>query len=373
MQVPTYEEIQSMIQDALKSRAGITNFSDSSIAGTLVNVVADLMVDLYTRLAELDSQTSLDTAYGSYLDKIGSMFGVTRLSSKTATTLGTGRSILFTNTGGLDIIVPSGTRIWSSSDFSKAYITVADTLVPKADDYGVPGRVYVDAYAAGTGTYYNVRKGELDSHNVGITGLTVTNVVPITAGQDSESDSNYVFRIKNTLLARSGNNSTTLRLALLEIPGVKDVSIIEYARGAGTVDAVIIPAGDKVTADLLNACQTAAEEAVAAGISVKIKAPVEIPVDFSILLNVNSTADYDSVKSLVISAISTYVDNLPLGDETYEGNLIISEVIRAAMDASSAVIDVSIQNMLINGEESNIVNQTAMPGERFYVQSVEVL
>lgn len=373
LSIPTKEELVAQIQKALRERAGITNFSESSVAGTLANTLATFLSDIYGTLSDMEIQNNLSTAYGPYLDRIGELFGLARLQAKSATTVGSGRSVLFTNPTANVIAVPANTRIWSRSNYSLAFYTTATVTVPAADANGVAGRAYVDVAAAGTGDAFNVAPNTLTIHNAGSQFLQVSNVRAITNGASMESDDNYRYRIKNALLARQGDNETRLRLALLELPGVRDVVIRPLARGTGTVDAIIVPTDRYVSDALIDQAQIVAEEAVALGVSVQVKAPVEHPVDVEIQIAVASGADKNVTKSLVSSQIRSYLDNLPIGDPDGQGDLIVTEIIVQAKTADANVKDVNISKLKIDNKNANIINHRALPGERYYLQSVKVV
>lgn len=373
--VPTREELTSLIEKSLQERAGITNFSESSVAGTLSNVLAALMSDIYTNLADMETRSNLSTAYGPYLDRIGELYGVTRLKSKAATSVGGGPSVLFTNPSAATIVVPAHTRIWSKNNYNVAYYTEADAPIPPADSNGVAGKAYVDVTAAGPGEIYNVAPNTLTVHNVGSQLLQVTNVRSLNNGTDLESDENYRYRIKNAILARQGDNETALRMRLIALPGIRNIEIQPLARGTGTVDVIIVPMDRYVTEELLAAAQAAAQEAVSLGVSVKVKPPVEHPVDIDIQLAVKASADRVTVKSLVSSAVRSLIDNLPMGASTEAGtgDLILSDIIAAAKNASADVRDVNIAKLRVDNRPANLVNQKVLPGERFYLQSIKVV
>lgn len=371
--VPSKDELVNFIQQALKERAGITNFSESSVAGTLANVLAATLSDIYGDLAELEEQTNLSTAYGVYLDKIGDLYGVKRLRNRTATTVGSGASVLFTNPTASIMVVPVHTRVWASGNYNLAFYTETEVSVPAADDNGVAGRQYVDVTAAGTGEAYNIAANTLTNHNVGSLLLQVTNVRAIQNGQDIEGDDNYRYRIQNAILARQGQNETTLRMRLLELPGVRDVDIRPLARGTGTVDAVIVPVDRYVTTQLLEDAQDAAEDAVSLGVSVLVKAPIEHPVDLEIQIAVKASADKTTAKTQVAAAVRSLIDNLPMGNDDGDGDLVMSDVIAYAKNASTDVTEINVSSLKIDNKQANLVSQKALPGEKFYMQSIKVV
>jgi uncharacterized phage protein gp47/JayE len=364
---PTYDELVKIAQDALKERAGITNFSESSVIGTLVNVMAAYTLDMYSVVKLLETQSSLSTATGANLDKIGELFGVTRLSSKEATTIGGGTSVMFTNSSAVqDITVPERTRIWSPRDYNVAFYTTSTIVVPHGS------RAYTDVVAAGVGESFNVGPETLTQHNLSYSELAVTNILPIANGISTETDENYRYRISQALLAKGGSNEAAIRMRLLEVPGVKDAVVQSLVRGTGTVDIVIIPVARRVSQELLDLCQSAVGEVVAFGISAVVKAPAERSVDLTISVRVSATGDASLVRSMVSAAARGYIDNLPIGDSAGGGDLIYNELTSRVMGASVDVVDAIIE-LKVDGKLALNINQKAKPGERFYLQSIRVV
>lgn len=368
--IPTYEELKAIAEEALRTKAGITNFSDSSVMGTFVNVNAAFVADIYNFIAQIEAQSNLSTASGPYLDRLGELFGVKRLPAKEATTVGEGSAVVFINESEVeDISVPAHTRIWSPKDYNIAYFTTHDIVVPNKTN--ASNKAYVDVEAAGTGIEFNVGPETLTQHNIPNSSLRVVNILPISNGMSVEVDDNYRYRISQALLAKSGSNETAIRLRLLEIPGIKDAVLQPLVRGTGTVDAIIIPVARRATKELIDSAQAAINEVVAFGISAKCKPPVDRAVELSINVRVAPAGDQALIKSLVSSAARSYIDNLPIGDQEGRGDLIYNELLSRVMGVHQHVIDVLIK-LKIDGKPALNINHKAKPGERFFVQSIKV-
>jgi uncharacterized phage protein gp47/JayE len=379
LSITTIEAIKAQFQDALEKHAGITDFSESSIMGTIVNVASDILSRLYNEQLQIETRSSLSTAYGTYLDNIASNFGLTRLEAKSATTVGAGYAMVFSNPTPTPIVVPYHTRVWSDANYNIAYYTNTEVTVPIVDGNGVAGKAYVDVAASIPGEQFNVNTNTLTNHNVGSQFLTCTNVRPIQNGVSVESDANLRFRIRNALMARR-NTQMSLYASLVEIPGVRDVIIQPMARGAGTVDVIIVPIERYTTDELLSECQTAAENAVALGVNVRCIKPVELAVDLTVAITVNPTGDKALVKSNVSAAIRGYIDNLTIGSDTSQtedfvpvADIILSSLITVIRSSSSDLIDASITDMRIDGRKVVVGNHSVEPGEKFYLSSIKVI
>jgi len=362
---PTFDELLAYATAAVKEKTGITNFSESSIAGALLKVFVAYIENLYSMLATLDEQGNLSTAAGANLDKIGQLFGVTRLPAKAATTAGAGNAVIFRNVGDEAVTIPIGTRIWSPNAPQVSYTTDYQITVQSG------GESYVDVTAVSPGAYYNVGPQALTAHDLGDTNTTVTNALSISNGTGIESDDNYRYRISNSLLTVQGANETSIRIKLLEIPGVKDVILQPMARGTGTLDVVVLSVDRRVTATLLEQVQTTLDSVVAFGISALAKAPVERPIDLTIKLALSSQLNATLARSQASVAARSYIDNLPVGDATYSGNMIYNELVSRIMDSHPDITNAQIRMSIDNTAALNI-DITADPGVKFYLRGVDV-
>lgn len=372
--IPTRSEIVTQLQEALRDRCNVTDFSESSIANTLIQVVASRLSDLYQRLYLLEYNTNLSTAQGTYLDAIGELYGIKRNQSKAATTLGGGNSVVFTNSSASPLVVGSGTRVWTRDSYQTAYRTLASVTVPAAVG-GVSGRAYADVTSIGSGSSYNVAANSLTNHNNGSSYITVNNVRAITNGTEQESDDNYRFRIKNALSAR-GFTRDALYTNLIALPGVREVVVQNFARGAGTIDVIIVPVDRLLDQTVLDNCQSVAEATVAPGISVRCLRPIERPVDIEVKITTTPTANRTTSTTLAAGAIRLYMDNLSIGtsaEEISNSDIVLSTLVTAIRNSSIDIVDAVITSLKVDGRKSMLSNQKASAGELFYLQSYKVL
>ena len=150
---PSFNELYNRMWSQLSAKTGITNSSESGFASNIVTVCCQEFLSLWNTLETLEAQSNLSTATGEYLDKIGSFFGVSRLRPTLSTTLGSPSNVRFTNNGLVQVVIPSGTRVWSASDSSIAYQTMDDLSVAGGSEG------YVNVIALRPGAVYNVGSG----------------------------------------------------------------------------------------------------------------------------------------------------------------------------------------------------------------------
>ena len=362
---PSFSEILSRAWTTITENTGLSNSSESSVSYAILKAFCQELTNLYTQAEYIETQGQLSSAQGSNLDSIGQFFGVSRRVSTSSSTVGSPYSVKFTNNGATPALISANTRVWPSGDQSIAYFTVSAITVPAGQS------VYVDVTAASPGEFHNVGANQLDSNSSGISTITVTNEIPITTGQDIESDDNYRVRIQNEIYRRESSNLIAVREALLEVPGVRDVSLLNLARGTGTLD-VLIYGYDRVVPDSVIAnCQYVLEQSVAAGISALAKAPVYVQVSVTATLVIKTSADSASVRSLVSSSVRGYCDNIGIEDGSGNGTLIYQELAARVQEASSDIIDSNV-SLTVNNLPALKSNQTLLPGEQWQLISVIV-
>lgn len=363
--VPTLEELTARIWAAISESTGLTDTSESAVGYNIAKACAAEALSRWETLAQVERAHDFSTAYGADLDKLGEMFGVYRQRPSTASTKSSPRDLKFTNNGAGTVTVPEGTRVWDPQNPDISYFTTLATNINAGQ------QAYIPAAAPAQGASYNVGANRLTSHNVVASSVTVTNEIPITSGSDTEDDDTYRSRISNALLRLEGPNLTTVRSVLMEVPGVRNVTLFNLSRGTGTLDALIEGYDREIPDAVLSACQSILDDTVAAGISAKARGPVLKYVDVSVQVVIKSTGSLTSVKSSISEAIRGYVDNLTIEDGTGIGTLYMSEL-AARIQESSPDIITSRATLTVDGIPALSSDQRLQFGSKFVSQAVIV-
>lgn len=361
---PTYEELFLRYKREMEA-LGFTHWAEGSTVGAIGKTLAAYLGDLWNTLSFLDEQTNPSSATGVYLDRLGEMFGVTRLNAQYASSVGRGPAVKFTNTGGTSASVPAGTRIWNPDQPDIAFFTTESL------NLAAGGEGYVHVVAGVVGEEHNVGVGTLTNHNAGMAQLRVTNVRPVGGGSGVESDESYRFRISQALQARHGATELSIRQALLKLPGVRDVIIRVGARGNGSLDVLVIPIDRYLSEDLRQACEVEVAQTVAAGISWRVQGPVTRRVDVRVQLRLTAGTTLSEVRTLVDAAVRSYIDNLRVNDGVGNSDLIYNELISRIQDASPEVVDSAVQ-LFLDGIPALQTNLIPNPGERLISGSVTI-
>jgi uncharacterized phage protein gp47/JayE len=353
----------------LADNTDITYLSEGSIARAMVEATNLEITRLNEYIASTYSNTFINSAQGAYLDLLGEMLGVVRIKPGQAVISSTDQSIqLSVSSGTLGVkfpdpansnrgIIPVGLII-KSSDGSVIYRTNEATIFP----YNAT-ETFISASSDSSGISVNVGKGKLVIHD-GPSGVNVTNLKTITNGNDLETDGDYRFRLSNSVAGASTANEVAVRLSLAGIPDLARVELKEFARGAGTFDALLVPAGNTLSSATAEIARRAVDTVSAFGISSRIVEPKYKRFRVSVqLIAVSGTGDgtIDSNRLTAKNAILDYFETIPMG-----GEFIVNRLRAAIIDSVAQNIkDIRIIDLCINGRPQSVRNMKLRPDELF--------
>ena len=344
----------------LAENTDITYLSEGSIARALVESSNLEIARVQEFIASSYSNVFINSASGTYLDLIGEMLGVTRLDVQAGQTSAEDNNIqlsVVTGTLGSKFphptdsnkgLIPAGLLVMTA-DQSIVYRTVSPLSFPVGAI-----EIYISVVADTPGTASNVGKNRLVSHG-GPSGVNVTNLSSIANGGEVESDQNYRFRLANALAASATANEAAVRLAVAGIPDVSRIVFTEFARGAGTFDAMLVPVKNRVSAKLSQIAQKSIESVAAFGISARVTEPDYVPFRVAIQLipqDPTRAGTLDVGKVAAKTAVLDYFESIPLG-----GELIINRL-RAVVISSvvPTIKDIRIIDLCIDGRPRAIRN-----------------
>jgi uncharacterized phage protein gp47/JayE len=366
------KSLSQMNADSLRYLAentDITYLSEGSIARGLVETTNLEIARLQEYIASTYSNTFINTAQGVYLDLIGEMLGVTRLPRRAASTSIEDQNVQFSvATGTLGDkfasptnanqgLIPAGITV-QTADGSIKFKTSQPVAFPKNAT-----EIFVPIAAESNGSGSNVGKAKLTVHD-GPSGVNVTNLKSITNGSEVESDKEYRFRLANAIASTSTSNEAAIRLAVAGIPDISRVVLREFARGAGTFDVLLVPAGNTISSATAQLANKAIDAVSAFGISSIVRQPTYIRFRISVQLIPEQGAGagaIDSNKLVAKNAILDYFESIPMG-----GELIINRLRAAIVQAiSNDIKDIKIIDLCLNGRPKSIRNVKLKPDELF--------
>ncbi|NER86571.1 MULTISPECIES: baseplate J/gp47 family protein [unclassified Moorena] len=213
-----FEAMQSRTPDTL------TDFQEGSVVRTLYESFAWELALLYEQMQRVYLSGFVDTAEGIDLDKVVAILGIKRGEPDYAT-----GKVTFTRDIGIDedIFIPKGTLVTTEDTQEspkKAYETIEEGKISKDQ---TTAQVRVQALRRG-------KTEETEAETIVVMPQPVVGVKSVNnqetlrfTGKLQESDEQLRQRAKQTLLATSGGNTTSIRNALLSLPGVREVQVRE--------------------------------------------------------------------------------------------------------------------------------------------------
>ncbi len=368
----TVLEIKDDIIRRLKRDTPLTNYTDSSRTMLFVNPISDEIARIWNALSNAQQESLLATARGIYLDAIGDLYGVKRLGTQRATSQGGQNNVKFfvPNGGTLsqDLTIPAGVTIYAGAQTNNISYTTMQPAIFLANQ---TREVYVDVEANAPGTSHNIPKRTVNAHNYSPAKnlVSVTNIHAIGSGTDTESDMNYRSRIRDAIVSRLGPNNTTLRFEAMKVPGVADIEVIPFARGAGTVDIVVIGQEPEVGASILREVKMRVEAtSVAFGIDIEVYAPEYIIVGVGLRAQISpETLTVTTINNDLSSRVRRFINSTPMGH-----TMILSQLVQAALNTSPYVQDIQVQSIRVNGENT-VIGNIVSPTQRSKIVSGEVV
>lgn len=335
---PSYDEILNRIYNDVITQTPLRADLDQSALGVILKSVAAELDQIWAVQEDIAKQSSLFTATGLGLDKLGENVGVTRKLATKASSLGFTRPVRFTNLSGSSITIPAGTRVWDSRDPQTAFFTLEGLTL----NAGVNGEVHVQA--AEVGDIYNVPRGAIDSSSFVGASVSVTNILPIQEGSYRESDESYRSRLIAEYQRRVVFNATTAREMLRGVPNVRDVLIIDQPNGPGTFDAIIVPYIETQINSTVQTAQTLLDTYTPVGVVGVAKAPIFRHLDMSISITFQPAAtNRQVVRDEIKAQIMAIIDALPVEDGNGSGTLSLPQFLGIALNSDQEIADVNVE------------------------------
>lgn len=315
-----------------------------------LQAVANELARIYDQDIEtILPQAFVATADGENLDKACSDYGITRRQATAA-------EVLVTLTG------TPGFYYWL-----EVYADELAFLVPEAIQIPNSGTVTAVAVCMVTGEVGNVAAGTISkASDRRIT--KVTNAMDATGGYDRETDEVLRERTLEHIRtpANSGNIAHYVQWAK-EISGVHKVKVYDLARGAGTVDVVIIADDNtvpppKLLEEVLENIET--QRPIGADVQVLSAEAVDLVVEAQVIVQPGYTAE--GVKNSLYKELKAYCEGIAFASGTISYLGIANRIF-----SCPGVVDVTAYT--VNGGTASIQLQARQfPVAQQPVISVEV-
>lgn len=162
-----------------------------------------------------------------------------------------------------------------------------------------------------------------------------------------ESYANSTQSITNALISSIYDN----------ISNVAQVVVENYIAGPGSFVFYLVPVNEMITNDELTLAKEIIDGSQACGILGMVKRAKITSVQMTMRLSFsNSTGDVynqNMLKSSAVSAVISYLESFKVGD-----TMVLSTIITRVRNLSKYIIDVSIDNLIIDGKAMIVRNYT---------------
>ena len=309
----TIDEIYNNLKQSYETESGLTLNDGGDMALRFYAVAAEL-VSLWAQTDYVNRQCFPQTASGEYLDRHAEMRGLSRGGAVKAQgyirfTINAVRS--------RDVYIPAGTRCMTAS--LAEYVTTADAFV-------TAGSLYCDARAEAItpGKAGNAAAGKVNIMQNAPVGISsVTNTLPFSGGEDSESDEELRARVLRSYASiPNGGNAAFYEMIAKNVAGVREVIVLPRERGRGTVDIIISSDSGMPTNTLVSEVSAAMDARREICADVTVCAPTKTNVDVTASISVASGYSAQSVIENVKNAISAFFDGSLLGKSVLRAELV---------------------------------------------------
>ena len=339
------EDIKTDLENALKSSFGDQiNLLPESVFGQLVGIWADRLSSIWELGESVYNSQYPDTAYGTSLDNVAALSGITRLGATKST-------VTVELTGTIGTVVPAGTIFSVSGNSDARFVTLAPvTLVAGAPS----GTVDCEAETAGE---VQAAAGTLTVIETPVFGLTsVTNPLDADVGREIETDLELRIRRATSLQIAGAGTPEAIRSRLLEVDDVTAVIVYENitmvtdpdGRPPKSFEVFVEGGDDQDIADTIWLAKPAGIETYgnqstsvtdSQGFTQTINWSRPIAVDIYLEVDLVTTPSFVATEAEIKQAFVDYAtDNLGIGDD-----VIVYPALMCVLNAFAGISDVTFR------------------------------
>jgi uncharacterized phage protein gp47/JayE len=329
--------------DTLSSETQLTRTSAGSKVRSIMKIVSKELEITQAIMQANVAMSVISGASGPYLDVLGDILGVRRSGGTSAGYDSESTGLRVSAPGGMtfgemnsgqNIDIPVGTLVTNSSG-SKYYRTTSSaTLFPGEST------AYINVIATDSGSQANISADELSVINFSSytsasdIQLQIGNASSITNGEDPEEDSLYRYRLQSALTSAESSNSTAVRLAVLSVPGVRNVTVLDMVSGVGTATVMIETDGEQASPEVISAVSRTVEDVKALGTRISITEPDNVGLDLSISITIANPLQLAEIARAIRTRVSGFVQGVSIGGSV-SINMLSSAVVTAHPDIIS--------------------------------------
>jgi uncharacterized phage protein gp47/JayE len=369
-----FQTFSSLVQSMASAvQAAAVQLLDLTIGSTLraiLEATASIALWMQWLILQVLEMTRAATSSGADLDSWMADFSLERLPASPAS--GTVTFSRFNSS--VPALIPIGALV-RTSDGTETFTVTEDSTAPgwsQAQNGYVIGvgiaSLDVPVVAQTVGTPGNVQAGAISILASALSSVDgVLNATPFINGINAESDAALRLRFQSYMASLSRATLAAVESAITSVQQGLSYTIQENQGASGMLQLanflVVVDDGSGFPSNaLLSMIQNAIEVVRPIGSTFSVFAPAVIQVDISLTITTDDSASITLLASPIVSAISTYVNALPVGTP-----LPTSRVAQIAYTTSSVVNNVT--GVLLNGQNSDI---TVQPSQVIKVGTVVV-
>jgi len=343
------KDFQTLVQEQATAIQGgssrfLVDFSVGSILRAVVEAYSAVAMWLQGMVLQLLATTRAATSNGSDLDSWMADYGLTRLSAAAAT--GVVSFARFTPTH--QAVVPIGAVVQTADGTQKyaVQLDVSNTAYSASQNgyvlaAGVASvSVPVEALAAGSAG--NAAVGGISLLGQAMPGVdTVSNAAALVNGEDAETDAALRTRFVAYMASLSKATKAAVGYAISSLQQGLNYTLVENQSYAGAAQPgyfylVVDDGTGHPSTTLLSTVFNAVDAVRPVASTFGVFPPTVAAANVSLSISTATGADHAGTVVLVSTAITSYINALPLG-----AGLAWSRLAQVAYDASPAVVNVT--------------------------------
>jgi len=355
----SFTSIVTNIATGIQGRANaLLDFSIGSSLRALAEGFSGILLWLQAIALQIAQLTRASTSQGSDLDSWMADWNFTRLGAQAAT----GTVTFSRNTAGTNApFIPIGATIQSIDGTAQFTVTVdlgnPNYVGTPIAGYNMPANIAsitVPVQCTTVGTAGNVIAGALSQITTPLTGIdTVVNAANFFNGFASETDAAYRSRFIGFIAALREGTVAAIEFSVTSTQLGAQVTVLEnqnadLSANPGFLTVTVDDGTGAPSSLFITNAALAVGATRAGGIMWGVFPPVIIYANIAIMLTSVSGYDHNFVVSVVSTAVTNYVNTLPLGQPLYYNRL--SQVI---FDATPGVQNIS--PLSVNGNTIDLV------------------
>lgn len=330
----TIQEIYDELGADFTSRSGVELISGGDMSLRLWAVAAEIY-SLEAQAEFVSRQCFPQTAVGEYLDMHAEVRGLTRGEAKKAS----GKLRFYMDEArASDTNLAAGVRCMSVDE--SEFVTVQAGLIPAGELW-----CDVEAEAVSAGARGNAAAGEicyLVLPPVGING--VRNTAHFTGGSDAEGDEALRARVLGSYRTLpNGANAAYYEAKVMQLPGVRAVTVQPKKRGLGTVDICFATEAGVPGEDEIDAARELLESEREICVDIAVAAPTTVTVNVSAAVALSPGAVFEDVKERAEEAVRG----------CFGGEMLGRGIYRAKLMAALMGVD-GVENCVISAPEADV-------------------